>query len=79
MFARIRKLGLAVMGAASNSLGCERLWKALGETISKKRGKMEIHNAADQTLLKMIWKVAGATEELSALRPSLNAARQEVD
>ena len=48
---------------ASNSLGCERAWKALGETISKKRGKMEIHNAADQTL-KLIWKVADTVEEL---------------
>ena len=67
------------MGAASNFLGCERAWKSLGETISKKRGKMEIENAADQTLLKLLWKVADGREELAFLKPSPKAALEGLE
>jgi hypothetical protein len=40
---------------------------------------MEIENAADQTLLKLLWKMAEGREELAFLKPSLKAISEGLE
>ena len=66
---RLQRLAYAVFGASSNQVGCERLWKALSLTMAKKRGKLEVTTAADQTFLKQIWDLCDVYECLAAVKP----------
>ena len=66
---RLQRLAYAVFGASSNRVGCERLWKALSLTMAKKRGKLEVTTAADQTFLKQIWDLCDVYECLAAVKP----------
>ena len=64
LFPMLQKLAFATQLVPASQIATERLWKKLGEVVTKKRGKMTVETGNDQVMLKEWWKVGSEVPEL---------------
>jgi len=80
MLPRVRRLGLATQFVPASQIDCERIWKKVGEVMTKHRGALQVATAADQVYLKLFWALLERFPELKPLHeqpPSKRAALAE--
>ena len=61
---KVRKAGLAVLGAPFGATKCERIWKVLTAVESKKRGRLSVITSNDQMMVTLGWETAKEMPEL---------------